>query len=392
MLFDRSKPFTLDRVVRIGITAAFLWGLIWLLRHLSAVLIPFAVAFLLAYLINPLVRLVQKRVGRRVPSVLLTLTGLLLTLICALRMIVPLIAAEVGAMGRDLRRLAAGDWVAQANRLLPETVVERVREFAESGDWEAYFSGQDLLPMLEDAVRRVMPGVWGVISGAAGLLVGALGLTVFLLYLVFLLLDFERFREAWPDLLPERVRAPVREFVEDFNEHMKRYFRGQAMVAGIVGILFATGFGLIGLPLGILLGLLIGLLNMVPYLQIVGLVPAFVLALLHSVTNGDPWWQMMGLTLLVFVVIQSFQDVFLVPRIMGNVTGLSPAMILLSLSVWGRLLGIFGLLIALPMTCLLLTYYRRFLVPAPPVAPEHGRQRGGGPFRPERTEEKGTRA
>jgi len=143
---------------------------------------------------------------------------------------------------------------------------------------------------------------------------------------------------------------------------MKRYFRGQAAVASIVGVLCAMGFWAIDLPLGILLGLFIGLLNMVPYLQVVGLIPAFLLTLVHSVEAGTSLWVALGLTGMVFAVVQIIQDAILVPKIMGRVTGLSPAMILLSLSIWGKLLGIFGLLIALPMTCLLLAYYQRFLV------------------------------
>jgi predicted PurR-regulated permease PerM len=102
-------------------------------------------------------------------------------------------------------------------------------------------------------------------------------------------------------------------------------------------------------------------LNMVPYLQVIGLIPAFLLALVHGLETGGSVWIPLALTGLVFVVVQAIQDGILVPKIMGRVTGLSPAMILLSLSVWGKLLGIFGLLIALPMTCLLLAYYRRFL-------------------------------
>ena len=142
---------------------------------------------------------------------------------------------------------------------------------------------------------------------------------------------------------------------------MNRYFRGQATVASIVGVLFATGFWLIGLPMGIFVGLFIGLLNMVPYLQVVGLIPAFFLALVHALETGTSFWVTVGLTGLVFVAVQAIQDTLLTPKIMGKVTGLNPAMILLSLSIWGKLLGIFGLVIALPMTCLLLAYYRRFL-------------------------------
>jgi predicted PurR-regulated permease PerM len=103
---------------------------------------------------------------------------------------------------------------------------------------------------------------------------------------------------------------------------------------------------------------------MVPYLQIIGLIPAFFLALVHALETGGNLWTMLALTGLVFGVVQIIQDAILVPRILGKEMGLSPAMILLSLSIWGKLLGIFGLLIALPMTCLLVAYYRRFLIRA----------------------------
>jgi predicted PurR-regulated permease PerM len=116
--------------------------------------------------------------------------------------------------------------------------------------------------------------------------------------------------------------------------------------------------------MAILLGLFIGLLNMVPYLQIIGLIPAFLLALVHALDTGGSLWTMLALTGLVFVVAQIIQDAILTPRIMGKEMGLSPAMILLSLSIWGKLLGIFGLIIALPMTCLLVAYYQRFLTRA----------------------------
>ena len=109
------------------------------------------------------------------------------------------------------------------------------------------------------------------------------------------------------------------------------------------------------------MGLFLGLLNMVPYLQIVGTVPALLLAVVHAVETGTAIWVVLALVALVFVGVQVIQDAVLVPRIMGKVTGLNPAMILLSLSIWGKLLGLLGLIIALPMTYLLVVYYRRFL-------------------------------
>jgi predicted PurR-regulated permease PerM len=105
---------------------------------------------------------------------------------------------------------------------------------------------------------------------------------------------------------------------------------------------------------------------MVPYLQIIGLIPAGLLALMHAVQSGVNVWTVLALTGLVFVVVQVIQDTILVPRIMGKVTGLNPAMIMLSLSIWGKLLGLLGMIIALPVTYLLLVYYRRLIQVSPP--------------------------
>ena len=100
---------------------------------------------------------------------------------------------------------------------------------------------------------------------------------------------------------------------------------------------------------------------MVPYLQIVGTIPCLILAGLKALEQSESFFGALGLVLLVFGMIQVIQETVLVPRIQGKAMGLSPAIILLSLSVWGKLLGFLGLILALPLTCLGLTYYRRHL-------------------------------
>ena len=142
---------------------------------------------------------------------------------------------------------------------------------------------------------------------------------------------------------------------------MNRYFRGQALVAFSVGILFSIGFLIIDFPLAIGFGLFIGLLNMVPYLQLVALVPTVLLALLKAADTGDNFWWILCCALLVFCIVQVIQDAFIVPKVMGKITGLNPAIILLSLSVWGALMGIVGMIIALPFTSIILSYYKRFI-------------------------------
>ena len=150
--------------------------------------------------------------------------------------------------------------------------------------------------------------------------------------------------------------------VEDVKKGMNAYFRGQALVAFCVGILFCIGFLIIDFPLAIGLGLFIGLLNMVPYMQLIGFVPTILLAIVKSAETGENLWIILLCALAVFAVVQLIQEMYLKPRIMGLVMGLNPAVILLSLSVWGSLLGIMGLIIALPLTTLLLSYYKRFVL------------------------------
>ena len=142
---------------------------------------------------------------------------------------------------------------------------------------------------------------------------------------------------------------------------MSNYFRGQSLVALCVGILFSIGFVIIDFPLAIGFGLFVGLLNIVPYLQTVALVPTLFFALVKAANTGENFWWILLAAGIVFLVVQVIQETILIPRIMNKVTGLNPAVILLSLSIWGSLLGLVGMIIALPATSLMLSYYRRFL-------------------------------
>ena len=163
------------------------------------------------------------------------------------------------------------------------------------------------------------------------------------------------------DLIPHRHRAFVSRVTVDVERSMNTYFRHQALICVIVAILFATGFQIIGLPLAIVLGILIGFLHMIPYMHIISIVPATLLCWLKVSQTGESFWALIGLVFLLYLVIQCIIDIILVPRIMGKAMGLNPAIILLSLSIWGSLMGIAGMIIAIPLTTLLLSYYQQFI-------------------------------
>ena len=128
-----------------------------------------------------------------------------------------------------------------------------------------------------------------------------------------------------------------------------------------MGIMFCIGFTIIGFPMAIGMGILIGVMNLVPYLHTFALIPTAFLALLKAADTGQNFWIIFGMALVVFIVVQIISDMFVTPKVMGKAMGLNPAILLLSLSVWGAILGFIGLIIALPLTTIIIAYYQRYV-------------------------------
>lgn len=238
----------------------------------------------------------------------------------------------------------------------------------------SYVGSEDFRSLVARWARRLADAGITVISAAVNLVLGLTGLIIVLIYLVFLLLDFPEYARTWKSFLPPNYREPIVEFLHEFDVAMRQYFRGQSVVALITGALYAIGFTLIGLPLAVPLAIVIGLLSMVPYLAAVAILPGLVLAVARSVEQDSSLIWSIVLLLLVFGVVQTLQDTVVTPRVMGKATGLKPVAILLGVFIWGKLLGFLGILLAIPLTCLFIAYYRRYVLrsietPAVPAQP-----------------------
>ena len=361
-MIPNDRSFTFDRVVRLALFAGLAWSLVLLLDYLSDVLLPFVTGLVVAYFLDPVTNRVQHVIKPRVLAALFTLVSITLAVFLVVRLMVPIVGNELADMGRTVSKMATDTELAQAAKArLPENVWEEVNEILKRDDVKRYLTSDGAVQMAKDTAKKLSPGVWSVLSGAANVLTFITGLLVIMLYVVFLLIDYHNMATRWRDYLPHSMRDEVSGFVGEFIQATNRYFRSQALVACCVAVLFSIGFSIIGLPLAILMGIFIGLLNMVPYLPILGIIPCLILAGLKALEQGDSFLGGLGIVMLVFGVVQVIQETVLVPRIQGKAMGLSPAIILLSLSVWGKLLGFLGLILALPLTCLGLTYYHRYL-------------------------------
>lgn len=351
------KEITFDRFVRGllfmgGLVAAF-----FALKYLSSVLLPFCIALIMAYMLFPVVRFLQYkcRLRNRVLCIVLTLLlvgGVLTGLFC---LVVPPMVSECSHIKEvALRYMDQGT----NNASIPTAVQDFIDENADQLHLGELLRQKDVIA----GIKMVAPKMWELFWGTANVLVNIVASLIGLLYLLFLLIDYERMSRAWLAFVPKHRRRFVENLARDTAHRMSGYFRGQMLVALSNCVMFSVGFLLIDFPMPIGLGCFIGLISFIPYVQVVGILPAIVLALLRAAETGANFWWLMGGVLLVYVVVQIIQDVFVTPKVMGKIMGLSPAIILLSLSVWGYMLGILGLIIALPVTTLLFTYYKRYVV------------------------------
>ena len=315
MMTNEKGQITFDSFIRGAIGVLILVGIVMLLNRLSNVLVPFFLAWLIAYILFPLVKFFQYRcrMKYRVFGILsaFLVTGVVLTVVFWL-MIPPMV--EESLRVKDLLVAYVTNNETMSN--IPRMIQEYVRDHLSAEQIQAIVTQDGFM----EGIKVTLPKLWDVITQSISIVSSVFTLTMVALYTFLILLDYEDINRGWPNLLPQRYRAFAMQLVSDVE------------------------------------------VNMVPYLQLVGFVPAILLAIVKAADTGQNFWFIMLLVLIVFAVVQIIQDTFLTPKIMGHVTGLHSAIILLSLSIWGSLLGILGMIIALPMTTLLITYYQKYIV------------------------------
>lgn len=359
---DFLKPvINFDRFVRGLLFLAVITVLVLGLRWLSPVLIPFFAAWAIAWILAPVVNFFQNtcRLRSRVLSVLITL-ALLIGLGCAVAWLIipPLIDGVTQIKDALLSYLASGHI---RNVHLPEWLDHLMQQWLDQEKIQSMLRSDNLMK----TIRETLPHVWNMLVSTANLVMSLVGAAFGALYLFFLLLDYDYYTTAWINWLPRTQRNFFRRLSEDLGNNMRGYFRGQALVALSNCVMFTLGFWVIGLPMPLGMGLFVGLISFIPYVQVVGFAPAAVLALMEMSDTGRSFWGLMALVLLVYIVVQVLQDTVFTPRIMGKIMGLSSAMVLLSLSIWSYMAGIIGLIIALPLTTIILAYYKRYILKEP---------------------------
>lgn len=347
-----KKYWTSDRImwliIGLGITAV----IVLLIRYLSDVLLPFFVACFIAYILQPIVDFNQRILhmkSRTVPS-LLTLIDVLALIVGIAYLFVPSVLSELDTLGNIIKEVSSG------KRALPPLyagVIDIVNR---------YFNPDALKDMLNGShIDTLLSKGSSILEESFDMLFHILAWLLTLIYVIFIMIDYPQICRGFKLIIPHKYRPSVMPVVYEVAHSTNRYFRGQGLVALCAMVFYCTGFSLAGLPLAVPMGLLVGILYMIPYFQYVTIIPVVAIALIYSMGGTVDLVTLLGKCGLVYLVSQCTCDYIITPHVMGREMGLNPAVILLSLSVWGSLLGIIGMIIALPVSAIIMTYYERYI-------------------------------
>lgn len=352
------REFTFDRIARMLVLSVLILLIYVAVQGIWSVILPFLLAGIFAYVMMPLVRFFQYtlRLRSRGLSVILTLLLLGAVVYLAVIFIIPSINAEIEKTLQVISGYSSGQDI--LTMILPRNIRNYLNGGLRWGNFPQQLSFEKVL----ENVKLLLDQVGGIINSTLSIFSWGLVFLIGFIYFVFILLDFENLARGFISLFPKTLRPTIRTISMDLDRYMNNYFRGQALIAISVGILLSIGFNIIGLPLATAMGIFIGILNFIPYMQALGIIPLGLASLLMAAQTGENAFVCMLLAYGVLMIVQIIQDMIIVPHIMGQTMGMRPSLILLVLSIWGYLLGFFGMLIALPITMFIYSLYMRYVL------------------------------
>ena len=404
---------------------AVVWIMANVISFLQPILIPVAIAAILAYLLDPVVtRMAAGGLGRTKSIILLfAIAGLALAVVGT--WLVPAIGMQSNNFVKELPQYTVKardqvvEWIYRYEQTFGTTSKSRAKATSGIVNWllgstpaptlkpspkpttapeeAAPVPSPSATPLLEeiapapsklgeperhriqDLVEKQLPNlegqlpslaekVWGIIKKSIG---GFLGVTGFLLslimvpiYLFFLLKQRPAIQSRWKDYLPlrqSRLKDEVAEVLLQINSYIIAYFRGQLLVCLVDGILIGATLSFLpppGLNFAVLIGCLVAVLTMIPYL---GIIVCWIPAVLIAVAQWGDFTHPLLVTL-IFIVIQNLEGLFYAPRIVGNSVGLHPMTVIVSIFVWGLLIGgLLGPILAVPLTATIKVLLARYV-------------------------------
>lgn len=314
---------------------------------ISAIGVPVACGAVLYYLVKPIYDfLVSKKVPKGI-AILGVMLGIVFLFVMVVTSLVPIIQKQLL------------DLVSQ----LPyyyQIISNQVERFMQSSWFTALQEQFNTINMdFIQSITERLNGILNLTFSGIGSVVGIVGDTIITLMtmpviLYYLLKDGNKVIPSITRLFPTRSRNKISVMLNEMNQQVSSYIRGQILVAICVGVTYTIGYSIINLPYGVTIGMIAGLLTIIPYIgSIIGLTPALIIAF---VTNPSLALQV----LLVFVIEQLIESRVLQPLILGSSLKMHPVTILVILLAAGKMFGLTGLLIAVPVYAVVKVFVTHF--------------------------------
>ncbi len=340
MPIDASQRRTL---IWLTVAAAALL-LLWLL---GPVLAPFVVAAVLAYALHPAVEALAARRVPRVVAVVLVEVLTIVALLALVLLIIPVIAKELPLLKDQIPLLAE-----RANK----TLVPWLAQFGINVSLDAASIKVFLLKTLDANLEDWMATVLSSVRIGGSLLLALVGAAILMpVVLFYLLIDWSAQVERLQSLIPPRLRPSTLSFLDECDVILGQYLRGQLLVMAVLAVYFSVALAIAGFDLALPVGVFTGLAFFIPYL---GFGLGLVLALLAGALQFGGWYGVVAVAV-IYGVGQVGESLFLTPRLVGERIGLNPLAVIFALLAFGHLFGFIGVLIALPVSAVLVVALQR---------------------------------
>ncbi len=320
------------RIIHIIILAVVLFAVFRYGMSIGEVLKPFVIASVISYLMNPVVKAFERKGIRRILGVLIVYMIFISIIMLVSLILVPKLIKEIGVLAQN---------IPQYSKQMQDILKKLQDGYMNSGLPESFKDVLDenilmLQSMIIDMLHSIAEGIIEIFSQLFNIII----VPVITFYM---LKDGEYFKNQFILVIPKSKRMRLIVLLRDIDNVFGKYIRGQIIIASFVGILTTIALVMIDVKFAFVLGIFAGIANIIPYFgPFIGIVPTILFALLDSITKAL-------YAAIAFILIQQLESGFLTPKIIGRSVGIHPIYVIMSLIAGGKLFGVIGLIIAVPV-------------------------------------------
>jgi len=337
------KDKRLNFIITISISLVILF---YVLSKLKWLFIYFSFALMLAYFFDPLYKFLLNKKAPKVLAIIIVFGIIITLLILAIFFLIPSVINQLNILYKEIPNFIEN----YQNLIL--SIKPQLSKFINPADVEILL--KENLSELQRSVLGFSQSIVIYLSNIVSSI--TFGIVIVPLILFYLMRDMVKFKENLYIFVSKKNKKEFKEVLEEIDHIVSGFIRGRIIVCFIVGTLIGIGLYFLNLEFALIIGIVSGIFNFIPYLgPIVGVVLTLIFAI------GSPWWTLLMIVVL-FVLVNQIEAVFLNPKILGQGLGLHPLTVVLSMLICGQLLGILGVLVAVPLTAILKVLFFRYLV------------------------------